>query len=86
VVGYPKFCHFGNSIPGRSKTKLSYRVSQNSRIPNSERGREGPSGALKILKKKFALPEEDISTLILFNIQGVAKLLYSELGDILLTK
>jgi hypothetical protein len=25
-----------------------YRVSQNSRIPNSERGREGPSGARKI--------------------------------------
>jgi hypothetical protein len=37
-----------------------YRVSQNSRIPNSERGRKGPSGARKILrKKKFALPEED---------------------------
>jgi hypothetical protein len=45
-----------------------YRVSQNSRILNSERGREGPSGARKILrKKKIALPEEDISTLILFN-------------------
>jgi hypothetical protein len=29
-----------------------YRVSQNSRIPNSERGREGPSGARKILGKK----------------------------------
>jgi hypothetical protein len=42
-------------------------VSQNSRIPNSQRGREGPSGALKILRKKNALPEEDISTLILFN-------------------
>jgi hypothetical protein len=40
-------------------------VSQNSRIPNSERGREGPSGARKI--KKFALPEENTSTLILFN-------------------
>jgi hypothetical protein len=36
------------------------------KIPNSERGREGPSGARKILKK-FALPEEGISTLILFN-------------------
>jgi hypothetical protein len=35
-----------------------YRVSQNSRIPNSERGTEGPSGAL---------PEEDITTLISFN-------------------
>jgi hypothetical protein len=35
----------------------------------AERGREGPSGARKIIgKKKFALPEEDISTLILFNI------------------
>jgi hypothetical protein len=45
-----------------------YRVFQNWLIPNSERGREGPSGARKILrKKKFALPEEDISTLILFN-------------------
>jgi hypothetical protein len=42
-------------------------VSQNSRIPNSERGREEPSGARKILGKKIALPEEDISTLILFN-------------------
>jgi hypothetical protein len=41
-------------------------VSQNSRIRNSERGRERPSGARKILKKKFALLEEDISTLILF--------------------
>jgi hypothetical protein len=29
-----------------------YRVSQNSRIPNSERGREGPSGGRKILRKK----------------------------------
>jgi hypothetical protein len=39
-----------------------------SKFANSERGREGPSGARKILrKKKFALPEEDISTLILFN-------------------
>jgi hypothetical protein len=28
-------------------------VSQNSRIPNSERGREGPSGARKILRKKI---------------------------------
>jgi hypothetical protein len=42
-------------------------VFHNSRIPNSERGREGPSGARKILRKKFALPEEDISALILFN-------------------
>jgi hypothetical protein len=49
---------------------IDIQVSQNPRIPNSERGREGPSGARKILKKKFALPEEDISTLILFNIQG----------------
>jgi hypothetical protein len=48
--------------------KPTYRVSQNSRIPNSERGREGPSGARKILEKKKSLnPEEDISTLILFN-------------------
>jgi hypothetical protein len=46
---------------------MKYRVSQNSRIPNSERDREGPSGALKILRKKIALPEENISTLILFN-------------------
>jgi plasmid stability protein len=45
-----------------------YRVSQNLRIPNSEHGREGPSEARKILRKKnFALPEEDINTLILFN-------------------
>jgi hypothetical protein len=30
-------------------------VSQNSRIPNSERGREGPSGTRKILRKKKSL-------------------------------
>jgi hypothetical protein len=43
----------------RSAPTQIYKVSQNSRIPNSERGREGPSGARKILrKKKFALPEE----------------------------
>jgi hypothetical protein len=42
-----------------SRQYLLYRVSQNSRIPNSERGREGPSGARKILRKKIALPEED---------------------------
>jgi hypothetical protein len=41
-----------------------YRVSQNSRILNLERGREGLE---KYLEKKIALPEEDISTLILFN-------------------
>jgi hypothetical protein len=62
---------------GRFKNDLSpvspdyidiiYRMSQNLRIPNSERGREGPSEAGKILQKKFALPEEDISTLILVN-------------------
>jgi hypothetical protein len=34
-------------------------VSQNSQIPNSERGREGPSGAQKILRKKIAPPEEE---------------------------
>jgi hypothetical protein len=44
-----------------------YKVFQNWRIPNSERGMEGPSGARKHLEKKFALPEEDISTLILYN-------------------
>jgi hypothetical protein len=38
---------------------MVYMVSQNSRIPNSECGREGPSGARKILRKKIALPEED---------------------------
>jgi hypothetical protein len=32
-----------------------YRVSQNSGIPNSERGTEGPSGARKILRKKNSL-------------------------------
>jgi hypothetical protein len=41
-------------------------VFQNWRISNSERGREGPSGVRKILRKKIAPPEEDISTLILF--------------------
>jgi hypothetical protein len=30
-----------------------YRVSQNSRIQNSELGREGPSEARKILRKKI---------------------------------
>jgi hypothetical protein len=35
--------------------KIVYRVSQNSRIPNSEHGREGPSGARKILRKKNSL-------------------------------
>jgi hypothetical protein len=39
--------------------RVLYRVSQNSRIPNPERGREGPSGARNILRKKIALPEED---------------------------
>jgi hypothetical protein len=34
---------------------LTYRVSQNSRIPTSERGREGPRGARKILRKKNSL-------------------------------
>jgi hypothetical protein len=47
-------------------------VSQNSRIPNSERGREGPSGAPKILEKKFALPEEDISTVTKYYFSYVA--------------
>jgi hypothetical protein len=38
---------------------LYYRVSQNLQIPNSERGREGSSGARKILrKKKIAVPKE----------------------------
>jgi hypothetical protein len=46
---------------------LLYRMSQNSRISNSMRGRESPSGAAKILRKKIALPEEDRRTLILFN-------------------
>jgi hypothetical protein len=32
-----------------------YRVSQNSQIPNLERGRERPSGARKILRKKKSL-------------------------------
>jgi hypothetical protein len=52
---------------GRQFWDKLYRVSQNSRIPNSERGRERSSGARKILEKKIALPEEVISTLILFN-------------------
>jgi hypothetical protein len=47
---------------------MTYRVSQNSRIPNSERGWDEPVELEKYLEnKKFALPEEDISTLILFN-------------------
>jgi hypothetical protein len=54
--------------------KVVYRVSQNSRIPNSERGREGPSGARKIL---FALLEEDISTLLLFN-RFIAAFIFSD--------
>jgi hypothetical protein len=32
---------------------IMYRMSQNSRIPNSERSREGPSGARNLLKKKI---------------------------------
>jgi hypothetical protein len=44
-----------------------YKVSQNSRIPNSECGREDPVELEKYLEKKIALPEENISTLILFN-------------------
>jgi hypothetical protein len=51
----------------------NYRVSQNLRIPNSEPGTEGPSGGRKILRKKIALPEEDISTLILFNTYRVSQ-------------
>jgi hypothetical protein len=48
-------------------------VSQNSRIPNSERSREGPSGARKIFRKKFALPEEDTGCLkiIVFRVAGL---------------
>jgi hypothetical protein len=67
-VGAEKNREIGNlNIQGVASNRL-YRVSQNSRIPNSEHGREGPSGARKILtKKKFPLPKEDISTLILFN-------------------
>jgi hypothetical protein len=42
-------------------------MSQNSRIPNSERGRKDPVELEKYLEKKIALPEEDIGTLILFN-------------------
>jgi hypothetical protein len=34
------------------KREITYRVSHNSRIPNSERGRERPSEAQKILRKK----------------------------------
>jgi hypothetical protein len=34
-------------------------VPKNSRIPNSESGREEPSGARKILEKKIGFPEED---------------------------
>jgi hypothetical protein len=55
--------------------KILYRVSQNSRIANSEHGREelqsmvgkDPVELEKYLEKKIALPEEDISTSILFN-------------------
>jgi hypothetical protein len=46
-----------------------YRLSQNSRNPNSERGVVGkdPVELEKYFQKEFALPEKDISTLILFN-------------------
>jgi hypothetical protein len=44
-----------------------YRVFKNSQNPNSERGREGPSGARKILRKKYSLFLKKISILILFN-------------------
>jgi hypothetical protein len=53
---------------------MIYRMSQNSRIPNSERGRKGPSGVRKILRKKFSL--------FLKKIQGVPKIIYFFVGDI----
>jgi hypothetical protein len=65
VISSGKFCNnFGHKLYLKCET---YKVSQNWLIPNSERGREGPSGARKILTKKIALPVEDISTLIVFN-------------------
>jgi hypothetical protein len=67
VVSFDEFCYQLKLMHLFQKHPV-YRVSQNSRILNSEHVREGPSGARKILrKKKFALLEEDISTLILFN-------------------
>jgi hypothetical protein len=60
---------FENLLPG-NRHESTYRyiqVSQKSRIPNSDRGREGPNGARKILRKKIPVSEEDKSTLILFN-------------------
>jgi hypothetical protein len=57
-----------NCIDNRFEINMYlYRVSQNSRIPNSERGGKDPVELEKYLEKKFALPKEDISTLILFN-------------------
>jgi hypothetical protein len=44
--------------------KVVYRVSQNSRIPNSERGREGPSGGRKILRKKNRSSSKNCFTLL----------------------
>jgi hypothetical protein len=48
--------HLSDSVNSQNdKSCSAYRVSQNSRIPNSERGGEGPSGARKILRKKNSL-------------------------------
>jgi hypothetical protein len=58
-VNNPKFCLY-----------TSYRVSQNSRIPNSERSREGPVELEKYLlrkKKSLFMKKIYLSTLILFN-------------------
>jgi hypothetical protein len=44
--------HYRQGFSKEGSYWTTYRVSQNSRIPNSERGREGPSGARKILRKK----------------------------------
>jgi hypothetical protein len=46
------FLLYFSEVQKMSNKKKVYRVSQNSRIPNTELGREGPSGARKILRKK----------------------------------
>jgi hypothetical protein len=57
---------FCTSLSWRSTKRLTSTLNDTGclKIPNSERGWEGPSGARKILKKKIALPEEDISTTV----------------------
>jgi hypothetical protein len=57
--------------PGKLKNSFHFQLFV---IPKSKRGREESSGARKIL---FALLEEDISTLLLFN-RFIAAFIFSD--------